>query len=163
MKNAQANKLSSSGVFICEINVEACLYASNESVNLCKSFNEFPFSIHDLRLLGYEDRYSEARRLKLEVDSASVLFQRMNLDESPGIPRAYQNRRPQTPRPTPRRFDEDWAWAESPPRNSRLNPPRSPPRTPPRIPNSFDANGSPVVRSSQTRRVPPPPTRRRPI
>tara|TARA_Y100000996_G_scaffold185363_1_gene144951 strand:+ start:108 stop:407 length:300 start_codon:yes stop_codon:yes gene_type:complete len=60
LKNAQANKLSSSGVFICEINVEACLYASNESVNLCKSFNEFPFSIHDLRLLGYEDRYSEA-------------------------------------------------------------------------------------------------------
>lgn len=115
---------------------------------------------HNSVLRYSEDRYREARRLKLEVDSAAVLFQRMNLDESPGIPRAYQNRRPQTPRPTTRRFDEDWAWAESPPRNSRLNPPRSPPRTPPRIPNSFDANGSPVVRSSQTRRVPPPPTRR---
>ena len=39
------------------------------------------------------------------------------------------------------------------------SPPRSPPRTPPRIPNSFDANGSPVVRSSETRRVPAAPRR----
>lgn len=108
---------------------------------------------HNSVLRYSEDRYMESRRLKLEVDSAAVLFQRMNL-ESPGIPRAYQNRRPQTPRPT-RRFDlgVEQAWADSPP--------RSPPRTPPRIPNSFDANGSPVVRSSETRRAPPPPTRRR--
>ena len=43
--------------------------------------------------------------------------------------------------------------------DSPPNPPRSPPRTPPRIPNSFDANGSPVVRSSETRRVPAAPRR----
>ena len=71
---------------------------------------------------------------------------------------------PRVPPGSPQRHNQRTSRVRLRPRSPQGSPPGSPPRTPPRrsprSPNSFDSNGSPMVRSTQNRRLRAPPAPR---